>query len=145
MERYSVPTTITAISTVLDSLQGRKILVIEEVPMAGWLYRNDAPKKFEKLLSLSHRLLAQQILADVSKLRYQSCPGKELAATLNDMESMAYLGRYYADKMRGAADLDVFQADKNRRENRQNAVHHFTNAVEEWESYARITTSQYKP
>jgi hypothetical protein len=89
--------------------------------------------------------LSQQSLAGVIKLRYDSCPGKELAATLTDMESMAYLGQYYADKIRGAADLAVFRADTNRKENRQNAVRHFTNAVEEWESYARIATSQYKP
>jgi len=38
--RYSVPTTIPAISTVLSSLEGRKILAMEEGPMAGWLYRN---------------------------------------------------------------------------------------------------------
>ena len=40
MARYSVPTTILAISTVLSSLEGRKILAMEEGPMAGWLYRN---------------------------------------------------------------------------------------------------------
>jgi hypothetical protein len=34
--RYSVPTTIPAISTVLNSLQGRKIFAMEEGPMAGW-------------------------------------------------------------------------------------------------------------
>ena len=89
--------------------------------------------------------LAQQTLAGVTTLRYQSRPGKELAATLTDMESMAYLGRYYADKIRGAADLAVFRADKNRKEHRRRAVHHLTNAVEEWEAYARIATSQYKP
>jgi transposase len=38
--RYSVPTTIPAISTVLGSLEGRKIFAMEEGPMAGWLYRN---------------------------------------------------------------------------------------------------------
>jgi len=38
--RYSVPTTIPAISTVLSSLEGRKIFAMEEGPMAGWLYRN---------------------------------------------------------------------------------------------------------
>ena len=35
VSRYSVPTTIPAISNVLDSLQGRKIIAIEEGPMAG--------------------------------------------------------------------------------------------------------------
>jgi hypothetical protein len=38
--RYSVPTTFPAISMVLNSLQGKKILAMEEGPMAGWLYRN---------------------------------------------------------------------------------------------------------
>jgi len=37
---YSVPTTTPAISTVLSSLQGKKILAMEEGPMAGWLFRN---------------------------------------------------------------------------------------------------------
>jgi transposase len=40
VSRYSVPTTIPAISTVLNSLQGKKIFAMEEGPMAGWLYRN---------------------------------------------------------------------------------------------------------
>jgi len=38
--RYAVPTTIPAISNILDSIQGKKHLAVEEGPMAGWLYRN---------------------------------------------------------------------------------------------------------
>ena len=72
--------------------------------MAGWLYRNDALKEFEKLLALSHRLLAQQTLAGVNTLRYQSYSGKELAATLTDMVSIEYLGRYNADKINVLAE-----------------------------------------
>jgi hypothetical protein len=55
--RYSVWTTIIAISTILDSLQDIKIHAMEEVPMTGWLYRKDTPKELESLLTLSHRLL----------------------------------------------------------------------------------------
>ena len=102
--RYSVSVTIIAISIIFDSLQGRKILATEEGSMAGWLYRNDAIKEFEKLLALSHRLLAQQILAGVNTLRYQSYSGKELAATLTDMVSIEYLGRYNADKINVLAE-----------------------------------------
>jgi hypothetical protein len=40
VNRYSVPTTISAIVEVLKSISGEKRLVIEEGPMAGWLYRN---------------------------------------------------------------------------------------------------------
>jgi transposase len=47
--RYSVPTTIPAISTVLNSLQGKKIFAMEEGPMAGWLYRN-LNEKVEKFI-----------------------------------------------------------------------------------------------
>ena len=47
--RYSVPTTIPAISTVFSSLQGKKILAMEEGPMAGWLYRN-LHEKVDKLV-----------------------------------------------------------------------------------------------
>jgi hypothetical protein len=89
--------------------------------------------------------LAEQTLAGVDKLRYQSRPGKELAATLTDMECMAYLGRYYADKIRAAADLAVYRADKNYQGYRRNAICHFTNAAEEWEAYARVTAGRYKP
>jgi transposase len=47
--RYSVPTSIPAISAVLSSIQGKKILAMEEGPMAGWLYRN-LHKKVDKLV-----------------------------------------------------------------------------------------------
>lgn len=47
--RYSVPTTIPAIGTVLDSFQGRKIFAMEEGPMAGWLCRN-LNEKVEKFV-----------------------------------------------------------------------------------------------
>jgi len=46
---YIVPTTIQALSNILDSLQGKKQLAIEEGPMAGWLYRN-LNKKVDKLI-----------------------------------------------------------------------------------------------
>ena len=47
--RYSVPTSIPAISAVLNSIQGKKILAMEEGPMAGWLYRN-LNEKVDKLV-----------------------------------------------------------------------------------------------
>ena len=40
VQRYSVPTNISAVCEVLDSLKGKKYMAIEEGPMAGWLYRN---------------------------------------------------------------------------------------------------------
>ena len=71
--------------------------------------------------------------------------GKELNATLTDMVSMAHLGRYYADKIRGAADLAVYRADKQCIQHHPLAVTHLANAVEDWQAYAQTATSQYKP
>jgi transposase len=52
--RYSVPTSIPAIINVLDSLQGKKYLAVEEGPMSGWLYRN-LGKKVDKFISSDPR------------------------------------------------------------------------------------------
>jgi len=49
--RYAVPTTIPAISNVLDSLQGKKHFATEEGPMAGRLYRNLNKKLDEFIIS----------------------------------------------------------------------------------------------
>jgi hypothetical protein len=89
--------------------------------------------------------LAKNTLDGVKTLRKTSKSNKELAATLNDMESMAYLGRYYADKIRGAAELAVFRADPGRKKHHARAVRHLTNAVREWQAYARVSAGRYHP
>ena len=54
MARYSVPTSIPAIVNVLDSLQGKKYMAVEEGPMSGWLYRN-LNKKLDQFISSDPR------------------------------------------------------------------------------------------
>jgi len=49
VQRYRLPTSIAALSGVLDSIKGEKHLAIEEGPMAGWLYRN-LSKKVDELI-----------------------------------------------------------------------------------------------
>lgn len=61
--RYSVPTTIPAISNVLDSLQGKKFLAMEEGPMAGWLYRN------------LHEKVSQLIVSEPRRNKLITCEG----------------------------------------------------------------------
>jgi hypothetical protein len=69
----------------------------------------------------------------------------ELEETLNDIESMAYLGRYYADKIRGAAKLALFrEGGREDKEYHQQAVVHLKDAAEEWKMYAAILSSGYK-
>jgi len=89
--------------------------------------------------------LAAKTLDGVASLHKDAKGGKELAATLADMESMACLGRYYADKIRGATQLAVFRADPKRRQAHARAVGHLADAVAEWEAYGRIAGRHYRP
>jgi len=89
--------------------------------------------------------MAKKTLQGIKRLSRKAGNNKELRATLTDAEAMAYLGRYYADKIRGAAELAVFRADSQRKANHRSAVGHLTNAVEEWETYASVATKQYRP
>ena len=72
--RYSVPTTIPAISTVLDSLEGKKFLAMEEGPMAGWLYRNLNDKVDKLVVSEPRRNKLISSEGDRDKLCNRSLP-----------------------------------------------------------------------
>ena len=125
-------------------LRGSGILSIQEY--ASSVIKKEAPDGITPM-EVSDNLdkLAEKALNGVKTLRRNSDTNKELAATLTDIESMAYLGCYYADKIRGAAELAVFRADPRRKEHQASAVRHLSNAVKEWEAYARVATSQYRP
>ncbi|TWU62045.1 hypothetical protein [Crateriforma conspicua] len=87
-----------------------------------------------------------QTLAGLKTLRStakQSSP--ELLSTLTDLEAMAWLGKYYAAKIRGAAELAVYRADRTRTDHHDRAVQHFETAVQQWTRYADVATSQYRP
>ncbi len=125
-------------------LRGSGILSIQEY--ASSVIKEEAPDGITPM-EVSDNLdrLAEKALNGVKTLRRNSDTNKELAATLTDIESMAYLGCYYADKIRGAAELAVFRADPRRKEHQASAVRHLSNAVKEWQAYARVATSQYRP
>lgn len=81
-----------------------------------------------------------RLLAD---LRATGGAGEELRHTLGDIEAMAYLANYYAAKIRGAADLALF--DKSGKlADRESAVQNLQAALEAWKRYARAYTVQYK-
>jgi hypothetical protein len=68
---------------------------------------------------------------------------KELSETINDIKSMAYLGKYYANKIDGAASLALFRLTKNRSD-KDNAVKQLTDALEYWKLYTESAMKQYK-
>ncbi len=89
---------------------------------------------------------ATQALELLPALRAETDHNIELEETLNDIETMAWLGRYYADKQRGAAKLALFR-ESGRSDQRyiDQAVAHLEDAVKEWETYAKLLDRQYNP
>jgi hypothetical protein len=125
-------------------LKGSGILSVQEY--AGAIIEN---KAFDGItpMEVADNLdaMAKRTLQGIKRLSRKAGKNKELRATLTDAEAVAYLGRYYADKIRGAAELAVFRTDSQRTTNHQRAVEHLTNAVKEWEAYASVATKQYRP
>lgn len=66
---------------------------------------------------------------------------KEYVATLGDIESMAHLGLYYAEKIRAACDLALFdQTGENAQ--RDSAIQHLETALAHWKNYSAAYTRQ---
>jgi len=89
------------------------------------------------------RRLAEETLNGVDELRKPEA-GEEFRTLLDDLEAMAHLGRYYAEKIDAAVALARFQKTA-RNAHRTAAVTRLETAVEYWEDYRRVAESNYKP
>ena len=69
---------------------------------------------------------------------------RELRLTVGDFEAMAYLGRYYAEKIRGACALALFDAGRGPPEQAR-AIAHLERALKAWRQYAAVRDAQYLP
>ncbi len=66
----------------------------------------------------------------------------ELKETIGDIKAQAYLGLYYAGKIRGAVDLARYRKSGNN-EQKSGAVSHLENALTHWQNYAGALDAQY--
>jgi hypothetical protein len=85
-------------------------------------------------------------LADSSLTILRSANGgsnKELICILNDIQSMDYLGKYYAFKISAAANLAMFRETKDI-STKNNAVSDLTEALEYWKLYTGSAMKQYR-
>ena len=89
---------------------------------------------------------ASQTLGLVARLRNNplSKANRELRLTLGDYEAMAQLGQYYAEKIRGACDLALFDASR-QPEQQAGAITHLERALIAWKNYAAVRDAQYVP
>jgi hypothetical protein len=68
---------------------------------------------------------------------------KELSGILNDIQSMAYLGKYYSCKINGATNLALFRETASKTI-QDIAVKQLTEALKYWELYSVSAFKQYK-
>ena len=68
---------------------------------------------------------------------------KELRLTLGDIRAMAYMGKYYAHKIRGATELALFRETREK-EHQNAAIEELTKAAQFWRLYTSTALSQYK-
>jgi|SaaInl5LU_22_DNA_1037371.scaffolds.fasta_scaffold00219_29 hypothetical protein len=68
---------------------------------------------------------------------------KELEYTLNDIKTMAFIGKYYAHKITGATHLALFRETKNK-EHQNRAEEELTLALDFWKKYTAQAMQQNK-
>jgi len=78
----------------------------------------------------------------LNEMRKLNITNKELQLTLGDYESFAHIGNYYAEKIRGAANLALYDATSEL-VYQQTAIKHLETALEHWKKYATSYTHQY--
>lgn len=90
--------------------------------------------------------LSRSTLALCAELRASpaNVATEELRQVVGDNEAMAHLGAYYAEKIRGACALAVFDAT-GAETDREAAIGHLQLALAAWTRYAAVRDAQYLP
>ena len=83
-----------------------------------------------------------QLVADLQKRA--ATTDKDLTLTLGDYEAQAWLGRYFAAKIRAAIDLAEFNASADVAA-QASSLTHLENALAHWKQYAALYDRQYTP
>ncbi len=94
-------------------------------------------------LALADSLTAdsRQVLKLVEQIRPKALP--TLSCELDDLETWAYLSRYFADKLRAGVALHTFQLSGDKKQ-QQKAVNLLTHCVAHWKKISKITSSHYQ-
>ncbi len=126
-----------------SSMPGAAVLSIRD-----WRLRLVARKPMEQTtpLEIADALdgAAAETLTSLDALREAAKEDTELRKTVNDCEALAWLGRYYASKIRGACALALFDVNGNTFEQGA-ALRHLGDALAHWKRYAAIRDAHYVP
>ncbi|WP_414661172.1 beta-N-acetylhexosaminidase family protein [Horticoccus sp. 23ND18S-11] len=87
---------------------------------------------------------AAETFAALDALRDAAKQDAELQKNINDCEALAWLGRYYAAKIRGACALALFDARGDPSEQAA-SLRHLGDALAHWKKYAAVRDAHYVP
>jgi hypothetical protein len=125
------------------SMPGAEVLCIRD-----WRVRLSSGKPMEQTtpLEIAHALdgAAAETLTALDALLKAAKSDSELQKTVNDCKALAWLGRYYASKIRGACALALFDASGDKFEH-DAALRHLGDALAHWKQYAAIRDTHYVP
>lgn len=134
--------------TVQHFMEGSSMPGAEVLSIRDWRARLAKRRPMEQTtpLEIANALegSAQVSLAALANLREAAKNDSELGKTLNDCEALAFLGRYYASKIRGASALALFDLNGDEFEH-ETALRHLGDALAHWKQYAAIRDAHYVP
>lgn len=133
--------------TVRDFVESRTMPGSGLASILEWRTKKLAgePWKGEGPLEVADALAgyAREVLRAAPRLRGSGSLSKEARETIGDLVAMAHLGNYYAEKIRGAAELALYDRTS-APANQQAAIRHLQNALDHWKRYAAAYTLQYE-
>ena len=104
------------------------------IPMAKGLTPIDVANNLDRL--------SLEVRASIQLLQAKKAHSKELRRTLADLEAFAFLGHYYADKIRGSTELHSFRIN-GLQHHQKRAENHLKAALVHWKSYGKVASRQY--
>ena len=134
--------------TVRHFMEGISMPGANVLPICDWRAHLTANKPMEGTtpLQIAQALerATTETIAALDALREAAKQDSELQKTVNDCEALAWLGRYYAAKIRGACALALFDMNSDTIE-RNAALRHLGDALAHWKRYAAVRDAQYLP
>jgi hypothetical protein len=132
--------------TVKDFIEGNTMPGSGTMNIVDWRRRKLAGEAMDATTPLqvadTLESLSRTTLELAAGLRARQGSNQELRQTLGDLEAMAHLGHYYSAKIRGAAELALFDSSSEEAA-RQRAMRQLEAALEHWKRYAKAYTAQY--
>jgi len=137
------PTTASGFHGVEDFIRFKPHDCTNYVSISDFVRKQDVPDDKKSPLHVADEIDRQADRA--LKLLEELKPGKnrELGEVLQDIRTIAYMGKYYGSKIRGATYVALFRKTK-KSEHQEKAVEALTRAAERWQSYTKLALSRYR-